>query len=145
MSGLVMIDNHIKLPTRERYYWRNSSFPPGLPSFRGPRSTPGLPGILALVSISCWATRFSAYAVWFTSRTPDSQSFEKAYPVFRLSSPSVLTGNLYRSSSKNLMQSSFFPDTMMSSTCTPTINTTLPSINLWKTHESALHCSRPIA
>ena len=51
MSGLVITDSHIRLPTRG-LYWGNSSFPPGSPSFLGPRSTPGLPGILEVAEIS---------------------------------------------------------------------------------------------
>ena len=35
ISGLVMTDSHIRLPTRGRYRG-NSSLPPGSPSFLGP-------------------------------------------------------------------------------------------------------------
>ena len=45
ISGLVMTDDHMRLPTKEVRYVGNSSLPPGSPLFLVPRSTPGLPGM----------------------------------------------------------------------------------------------------
>ena len=62
ISGFVMTDSYIRLPTRGGYR-ENSSLPPGSRSFLGPKSTLGLPGMFEFAEISYCATRFSAYAV----------------------------------------------------------------------------------
>ena len=83
------------------------------------------------------------YEVWVASL--HQRRMYVVYPYKALCiTPWFFTGNRCRNSSRNLLQSSFSPHTMISSTWTPTINSTLPLTSLRKTHGSALDCSSPI-
>ena len=89
------------------------------------------------VYISCF------YEVWVASL--HQRRMYVVYPHKALFiTPGFFTGNRCRNSSRNLLQSSFSPHTMISSTWTPTINSTLPLTSLRKTHGSALDCSSSI-
>ena len=59
----------------------NSSLPLGSPSFLGPRSTPGLPGMFEVAKMLYCFTMYFANAVLFISRIPLSQSRSNAQPV----------------------------------------------------------------
>ena len=73
-----MTDNHMRLPTKARYFG-NSSLTLCSPSFIGPRSTPRLRGMFEVAEMLYCSTMFFTNAVWFISRIPLSQSRSNAH------------------------------------------------------------------